>query len=153
MSTFIPTPATQDDVIVANRTFYPDISLNALRASVRIDQFIDNAQLQHIVEQALIIINDQLQLWMDEKILAGVVSLGSIPANGYSVSRSMRLYLQAVYQQCKYDLIQQYRDYDSSHKGHNNADNMQGRLEHCLVQIDEAVTALKGNKLTRVVLI
>ena len=152
-ATFIPTPSEQEEVVVGNIPFFPDISLNALRASVRIDQVIENGQLQHIVEQALIVINDKLAAWVDEQILAGVESLASIPSTGYAVSREVRLYLQAVYQQAKYDLLENYRDYDSSHQGHENADNMQGRLDHCLIQIDDAVTALKGKKPTRVVLI
>lgn len=150
--TFIPTPPVQDEVTIINEDFYPDISLNDLRASVRIDQVIENSQLAYIVRNAVIVINDKLALWKSEKLLAGYNSIDSIPDNGVAF-RLERLYLQAIYQHAKYDLLQNYRDYDSSHQGHDNADNMQGRLDHCLRQMDAALTALMGKKPTRVVLI
>jgi len=152
MSTFIATPATQADITVGNLAFYPDISLNTLRNSVRIDQVIENSQLQHIVEQALIIINDKLAGWQQQQQQQGYATIDAI-ATGYSSTRLIRLYFQAVYEQCKYDLLQQYRDYDSSHQGHDNADHMNGRLDYCLLQMDAAVTAIIGDKPTRVTLI
>jgi len=153
MTTFIPTPATQTDETIINQLFYPNISLNDLRASVRMDQVIENSQLEFSVSQALIIINDKLAVWKEEQIALGYSTIESIPGNDYGLSRKIILYYQAVYQQTKYDLLQQYRDYDSSHQGHENADAMSGRLDYCLLQVDAAITALIGTKPTRVVLI
>lgn len=120
--TFIANPpghqtssTTQQDNIISNDGFFPDIDLAAMRDAIRLDGTVTDTRLMAATVDAMIFVNDQLRELKASASDAGHASLVSIPAG--LVNRQSVLiahYLRAVYCSAKADLIERYKDYDTT---------------------------------------
>ena len=101
--------------IVENDGFYPDINLPQMRDAMRLDGTVTDPRLSQAVVAAVIHVNNALRDWKLAKIAAGYASMASVPAD--RINRESVLlahYKRAVYSTAKADLIERYRDYDST---------------------------------------
>lgn len=112
-------PATSATAsIITNGPFWPDIELDALRKTMRLDGTVTNERLEHAVINAALQVNSDLNNWRIGNQLLGFDSLVQVPAeqiNGQSIY--LQLYLRAVYCLTKANLIERYSDFDSTAKG------------------------------------
>ncbi|MDP9583566.1 UNVERIFIED_ORG: hypothetical protein J2791_002878 [Burkholderia contaminans] len=125
-----PLPRAPADVEPAkpikNVPFYPDVSLEHARDTMRLDGSITDARLRHELLAAIAEVNDELRstraAWRD----AGITSLADVPADQLD-GESVRLqhYRRAVYCLAKATLIERYRDYDTTGDGARRADELE----------------------------
>nr|WP_244141850.1 head completion/stabilization protein [Burkholderia multivorans] len=111
---------------IANDAFYPDVSLEHARDTMRLDGSVTDARLRHELLAAIASVNDELRTartaWRD----AGFARLADVPADqldGESVL--LQHYRRAVYCLAKATLIERYRDYDTTGDGARRADDLE----------------------------
>lgn len=115
--------STPEPEVIENDGFFPDVDLDHLRASMRLDGTVTAVRLRDAVIAAIAGINAELETWKAGKVAAGATTLADVPApsiGGESV-QVMR-YRGAVYRTAKADLIERYRDFDATKSGVDHAD-------------------------------
>jgi hypothetical protein len=117
------TPA--DAMTVTNDGFFPDIDLNQLRETMRLDGTVTNARLRSAAIEAVIAINHELAAWSDAQVAAGVICLDEILPKIGGQSVCLTRYLTAVYRTTKADLTERYRDFDATPAGEGKADQLE----------------------------
>jgi hypothetical protein len=101
--------------VVENDGFYTDIHLSQMRDAMRLDGTVTDVRLRQAVIAAILHVNDELRDWKLKQIAVGYASLAAVPAD--RIDRESVLiahYRRAVYCTAKADLIERYRDYDST---------------------------------------
>lgn len=114
--------ATEENAIIKNGNFWPDINLSKVRDTVRLDGTVTDDRLKHAAVAAIIDVNRDLKVFKEGKQKAGYTALADVPAEHVDeVSELVSLYLRAVYCRLKANLMERYADYDSTAKGLSNA--------------------------------
>ena len=124
MIVIAPQDTLQDDDI-SNDVFFPAVNLQTLRLENRIDSTISVERLRAAVIEAMANVNQQLAAFKLYEQGAGNATLKAIVAdkiNNKSVLEHR--YLRAVGCLTKANLIERYRDFDSTTQGNRNADEL-----------------------------
>ena len=101
--------------IVENDGWFPDILLTDVRDAMRLDGTVTDARLVQAVVDAILHVNRELADWQGKHAAAGITALVDVPATRINrESRLLAQYRRAVYSTAKADLIERYRDYDST---------------------------------------
>jgi hypothetical protein len=151
---FLPTPGTGIEPPVTNDEWYPDIDLAALRATCRLDGTVTAERLRSAAVNALLYVNTQLTTWAVTQALAGYTHLANVPASVIDGQPStVLLYLRAVYAAVQCELIERYRDYDTTAQGDKRADAMDSRLDDAWRDLRWALSDLQGARRVTVELI
>lgn len=150
----IATGGTTEPVIIANAPFFPDIDLDAFRETMRVDNTVSDERAVHALETAMSDVNGQLSTWMQNQVDAGAASIHDVqqPAwqpDGYHV----RLYLRAVFSLAKANLIERYRDYDTTGTGHDKADALAPADDDYRRDAAWAIADMRGEQRTTIELI
>lgn len=114
-----------EDATVANDGFFPDIDLQRLRDSVRLDGTVTVIRLRNAVVDAVIYVNTELAGWKAERQAAGVTSLTELEPKIGGEAVQLRRYLAAVHRIVKADLNEQFRNFDATKSGVDEADKLQ----------------------------
>jgi hypothetical protein len=104
-----------DPLVIENDGWFPDIELSHMRAAMRLDGTVTDERLAQAVIVAMLNVNEELEDWQKEKQAAGCVSMMEVPAS--TINRESKLtihYRRAVYSMAKADLIERYRDIDTT---------------------------------------
>jgi hypothetical protein len=104
-----------DPLAIENDGWFPDIDLAHMRDAMRLDGTVTNERLAQAVIIAVLNVNGELDDWQKEKQEAGHLTMAAVPAS--TINRESRLtihYRRAVYSLAKADLIERYRDIDST---------------------------------------
>jgi len=123
-------PCEQDDpenpnpaLVVKNDGWFPDISLSDMRAAMRLDGTVTLERLKDAAIAAIIYVNNDLQNWKSGKVQDGANSLADIPAQTINDESILLInYRRAVHCMAKADLIERYRDYDTTGEGNKKAE-------------------------------
>ena len=110
-----PSSTAQTSNIITNDGFFPDIDIANMRDAIRLDGTVTDARLIAATVDAIIFVNDQVKELKAAAQTAGHTSMAAIPAA--QVNRQSVLiahYLRAVYCTAKADLIERYKDYDTT---------------------------------------
>lgn len=134
VATGLPTDASADDEIQA-AGFYPAITLSEFRQAARVDHTVDDPRAAFELTSAVRQINRQLEDWRAEQELAGIAAIDETQAGYYSA---------AVYHHARARLLEQYRDYDSTHTGDVRADTLDPRIDDEWREVRVNLRALKG---------
>lgn len=114
--------ATEENAIIKNGNFWPDVNLGKVRDTVRLDGTVTDDRLKHAAVAAIIDVNRDLKAFKEGQQKAGYTALADVPAEHVDeVSELVSLYLRAVYCRLKANLMERYADYDSTAKGLSNA--------------------------------
>lgn len=111
--------------IVTNDGFFPDIDLDKLRDTMRLDGTVTPARLRDAAIEAVISVNDELQAWKVAQLAAGVAALADIPPMIGGVGVQLSRYLAAVHRTAKADLTERYRSFDATKAGEAKADQLE----------------------------
>ncbi len=154
---FLPTPGTPGTGVeppVTNDAWYPDIDLSALRAACRLDGTVTTDRLRHAAVNAVLNVNTQLMAWAVAQTLAGYARLVDVPAPLIDGQPStLHHYLRAVYAAVQCELIERYRDYDTTGKGDKRAEAMDPRADEARRDLRWALSDLQGARRVTVELI
>ncbi|PUA16813.1 head completion/stabilization protein [Glaciimonas sp. PCH181] len=104
-----------DTTVVENDGWFPDIALHHMRDAMRLDGTVTTPRLVQAVAEAILHVNRELDQWQNAQLDAGYSTLEAVPAK--KINRESKLlihYRRAVYSTAKADLLEKYRDYDST---------------------------------------
>lgn len=115
-----------DPVTITNAAFFPDLALSDFRDNMRLDSTVTDDRAVHALQIALFDVNAQLAPWMESQQAEGVATLDAVPEQSWQPEGYYtQLYLRAVWSLARANLIERYRDYDSTNDGHDNADALE----------------------------
>lgn len=110
-----PAPPAPAAGIIENDGWFPDIALADMRDAMRLDGTVTDARLVQAVVDAILQVNRELGAWQALQADAGIAALADVPATRINrESRLLAQYRRAVYSTAKADLIERYRDYDTT---------------------------------------
>lgn len=127
-TSIVPDPAAPDDTVVTNDGFFPDIDLAHFRRATRLRDSVTVDRQRDAVLAAIITVGNDLAAWASTRRAAGAVDLASIAdvPNGKlgGEARLVILYRRAVYAFAKADLVERYRDVDTTAPGLRRAEDL-----------------------------
>ena len=110
------------EFIVANDGWFPDIDLKDLRDAMRLDGTVTYTRLKQAVVAAILYVNAELQSWKNTSG-DGYRNMESLPTAVIDTESILIIsYKRAVYCMAKADLIERYRDYDTTGEGNKKAE-------------------------------
>ncbi|MGL4448704.1 MAG: head completion/stabilization protein [Shewanella sp.] len=111
-SGFIPTtPPSKDEGDVSSGPFWPVITLDDLRATMRTDGTITTARLRHAVIDAVADVNRDLEGWAISRQGEGHEQLADVPSQAINAeSVLVHWYRRAVYCMARANLYERYLD-------------------------------------------
>ena len=116
------TGATVPEFIVRNDGWFPDIDLKDMREVMRLDGTVTQTRLKQAVIAAIIYVNTDLQLWQESQ-KKNHHRLENIPSTDIACESILTInYKRAVYCMAKADLIERYRDYDTTGEGNKKVE-------------------------------
>lgn len=124
MSFLAPAPTTDDGVVIKNDGFFPDIDLDAMRDTQRLDGTVTAPRLQAEVLEAMLHANDELSAWRALREAEGYTSLADVkcvdgrpvPEVGGKTALELR-YTRAVFCWAHANVIERYRNFDATGAG------------------------------------
>ncbi len=128
---FIATAPAELANTIQNNDWFPDMNLRHLRDTMRLDGTITEQRLINAVIATVAQVNTELACWQSEQQQAGYQNLSTVPAaqvNGESMR--MIAYRRAIYHLVKADLIEQYRNFDSTHSGMQQAESLEITIDN-----------------------
>jgi len=119
------TPPVTEAVIV-NDGWFPNIDPVQLRAEHRIRDSVTPERLRGAIIRAIVTVGNQLATWQASKMTAGYVSLTAVPAPQIDgTSRFMLLYARAIGAYVKAELVERYRDTDTTTAGQRDVEDLE----------------------------
>lgn len=119
-----------DEDRVISDGWFPNIDLVQMRAVMRLDGTVTPIRLKTAVQGAVIQVNQELHTWQKTQQEAGYRSLASIPASTID-KQSVWVwhYVRAVAHLSLAQLQSQYRDFASTHKGEQHAQELENQMD------------------------
>lgn len=126
MSGFVATaPASATEDTIANDGFFPDLSVSRAMTLMRVDGSITAPRLREALVQAMVQVNQRLADYQRTKLERGFPDLAECDTRELDGERrTVLLYRRAVHALAKADLIERYRDFDSSGTGVRRGEDM-----------------------------
>lgn len=147
-------PAPADEPALENDGWFPDIDLAKLRATARLDGTVTPDRLRYSALTAIASINAELAGYKAAQLALGHTGLDSVPGDSVGGTRMPVIhYLRAVYSYVQADLIERYRDFDTTGAGDKAAEKLETRTGDLRRDVRWAVSDLLGTRRTTVELI
>ncbi|WP_417795912.1 head completion/stabilization protein [Terasakiella pusilla] len=157
MTTFVPshTPDLQEDIVVTNNGFYPDLSVTDFKTAMDIGSDISLTRAKTCLQAAMIEVNESLKNWranlpdlnsLDQWPVAADDTYGEINAKVFH-------YKRAIFNRARAVLIDQMRDYDTTKTGLDKAEQLSETTKLYYRQSHEALARLMDRTRTTVELI
>ncbi|HEY5804849.1 MAG TPA: head completion/stabilization protein [Lysobacter sp.] len=159
MSGFVATaPTTQADPgdtdTIRNDGWFPDLALSTIRATIRLDGTVTDERLRDAARYAIASINTLLGEFKATAQAAGSATIADVsPAEIDSEKRLVMLYRRAVFSTIKADLLERYRDFDSTDSGLRRVLDMEDNIGEQRRNASWAVRDILGKPHTVVELI
>jgi hypothetical protein len=139
---------------IKNDGWFPDIDVAKARAAMRLDGTVTPPRLREALVAAIISINRQLQGWQRSQQVTGYEDLESVPAPTVDGLKTIvSLYQRAVCCTAKADLIEHYRDFDTTSEGNRKMDLLDPSIGEQRRNAQWAVADIKGETRVTVELI
>ncbi len=152
--TLIASGSTSEPVTITNASFFPDLTISEFRDAMRVDSTVTDDRAVHALQAAMFNVNAQLASWMADQKEAGVNTLENVPEQDWQPAGVyMRLYLRAVWSMARANLVERYRDYDSTNDGHDRAEALENTGDDYRRDAHWAIADIKGINRTTVELI
>ena len=127
--TFLPTVLPDDDapavLPIANDGFFPDVDPALFRKQLRIRDAVTEERLREALIGAIITVGNDLVTWAAIQRALGHQTLGAVPALEIDgTSRLVLLYRRAVFCTARAEVVERYRDVDTTAKGQAKAEDL-----------------------------
>ncbi|MFT3967094.1 MAG: head completion/stabilization protein [Sphingobium sp.] len=120
----LPQPEADPDRVIA-LGWFPDIDPAAIRIAHRIREAVTPARLREALIGAIVTVGNDLAAWQNAQAAAGFDSLADIPAPHIDgESRLVICYRRAVALYAKAEIVERYRDIDTSATGDRRAEDL-----------------------------
>lgn len=160
MSGFSPVSQIADiapeltDKPVKNDGFFPDIDTIQIRLDARIIDAVTFDRLKQTVIRSMLTINRDLKAWKAEQLKAGYTSLSDVPADRIAdQSVYVASYYQALLSLVRADMIERFRDVDTTGKGHKDVDDLTPAIGELKRDARHAIRDILGKTRTTIALI
>ncbi|MBO9725152.1 MAG: head completion/stabilization protein [Novosphingobium sp.] len=159
--TFIANPPSTDieqpdapDTVIRNDGFFPDIDPAGVRADARISESVTAPRLRAAILGAIMAVEYDLRAFAARSIAAGHATLADVPSPQLD-GQSLQLirYHRAVSLYAKAELVERYRDFDTTSAGGNQADELTPSIGELRRDALHAVRDILGTSRTTVDLI
>ena len=128
---------------LSNDGWWPDIDLTDLRAAMRFDGAVTAVRLNAAAVNAVISVNRELCTFKARH--AGAESLADVEAGEINgKSELVAIYRRAVYCAAGVELVERYRNYDSTNSGHAEADKLTETIDELRRDARWAIRDLLG---------
>lgn len=142
------------EATIENDGFFPDIVLAEFREANRIDGTITTLRLRHCIINHLLAVNRQLALFKAEQVASGVNTLEDIEAPEIDGKNTFtHYYMRAVGSLVKAEVIEKYRDFDTTTAGRETADQLAPNIEELRRNAYWAICDMLGSPRSNVELI
>lgn len=124
---FISVAQTTTDTAAAisSHPFWPDITPDTVREAQRIDGTVTDARLVHAIISAIASVNADLRAFRQAQQGAGIEKLAEVEAETINNESVLVFsYRRAVYATAHANLIERYRNFDSTAEGNKQADQL-----------------------------
>lgn len=142
-------PTTTPDELIVNDSFFPNLQLNLIRESVRLDGSVSNARLKDAAIAAILEINDQLRALKFKAATLNELATSTIDGK----PNTELLYLRAVHSAIAADINEKYRSYDSTSDGQKRAEQLAPTIDDHRRNLRWAIRDLLGTSRCTVELI
>lgn len=149
-----PAPAPAAEKPLANDGWFPNIDLVELRATARLDGTVTADRLRYSALAAITSINGELAGYKAAQLTLGHARLEDVPCTRIAdLPIQVVRYLRAVYSYVQADLVERYRDFDTTGAGDKAADKLEARANDLRRDVRWAISDLLGIRRTTVELI
>lgn len=146
--------STQPKESIVNDGFFPDVDPADMRQMMRLDGTVTNERMNHSLIESIASANRELGVWKATQIAAGYTTLAAVPAPQLAeISTLLHYYKRAVYALAKANLIERYRDFDSTNAGNQKADQLENPIDDLRRDARWAINDIIGISRTTVELI
>lgn len=140
-----PAPAPAAEKPLANDGWFPDVDLAALRATARLDGTVTADRLRYSALSAIDSINDELAGYKAAQLAQGHAALAEVPCTRIAdMPVQVVRYLRAVYSCVQADLVERYRDFDTTGAGDKAAEKLELRVDGLRRDVRWAISDLLG---------
>lgn len=150
----LATQAPAPETTVKNDGFFPDIDLAAVRAAARIASAVTADRLRAAIIGAILSAEEDLRTWCADRRREGFATLAAVPApelDGKSVQ--VVRYHRAIELLAKAEVVERYRDLDTTGAGDRRADVMEPSAAELRADATTAIRSILGRRKTTVELI
>lgn len=152
-----PPAAAPDVSVVTNDGWFPDIALAHFRGQVRIRDSVTVDRQRGAIIGAIMTVGNDLVAWAATRRTAGAASLAIVVDVPNPILDGepalLHLYRRAVYAYAKADLVERYRDIDTTTAGQRKADELDASVDELRRDGSWAVRDMLGRTRTTVELI
>lgn len=121
---FVATGETAD-LTLTNDGWWPDIDVAVLRATLRLDGTVTDARLKASTVNAMLSVNRELRAFKERHVAAGAATLEAVADDEIAGEKALvAQYRRAVCCTAGAELVERYRNYDSTNSGHAEADKL-----------------------------
>lgn len=158
MSSFVarpPATAPGDDpadlAVISNDGFFPDLDPVQLREMARVTSSVPPARWRAALVGAMLTCANDLDEWADQQRALGRESLADVPAKAIDgISRHVHAYQRAIGCFAKAEVIERYRDFDTTGAGGKAIDEMEGSVGQLRRDATHAIRDILGRRRTTV---
>lgn len=130
---------------VDNDGWFPAMNLAAVRAAIRVDGTVTDERLRDALLYAMVSVNERLARWRAGHEASGAVKLEDVPSVQVGgESRLVLLYRRAVHCTVNADVMERYRNFDSSGSGERRAEDSDPAIAEQLRNVTWAIRDMLG---------
>lgn len=145
MSGFVAIAPVTAPAPISSGDWYPPIDPAAARAVLRVDGTVTDARLVESLSNAMSAVEDQLDAWQQQQVELGRATLDVVPSKQLGgVSRLVLLYRRAIYATAQAELIEAYRNYDTTAAGQRRAELADPTVDDCRRNVRYAIRDILG---------
>lgn len=150
----IPPPSTDVEPLITNDGWFPDVDPAEFRKQMRIRESVTPERLREAILNGIISVGNSLLVWRVALALQGYASLETLPSSELGgESRLVILYRRAIGASAKADLVERYRDTDTTGAGQRQVGELDASVEELRRDAVHAVRDMLGKTRTTVELI
>ncbi|KHM14558.1 head completion/stabilization protein [Enterobacter hormaechei subsp. steigerwaltii] len=123
-------PVPDDEQVIKNTPFFPDVDPKRVREEMRLEQTVSPVRLRRAIKAAIAETNAELSDWREYQQDTGYSRLEDVPTDKLD-GESVRVfhYLNAVCAMTAATLYERYRGVDASAKGDKKADSIDSTID------------------------
>ncbi|GJH39071.1 head completion/stabilization protein [Paraburkholderia hospita] len=115
---------------IIEQDWFPNVDISHVRKAVRLTGTVTDERLQAALVRSMGEVNSALATWQAPYVATGIASLADVPApkiGGESVHLSR--YRDAVYYLARANMVEQYRDYDTTADGNKEVETVRETVD------------------------
>jgi hypothetical protein len=145
MSGFVANAPAQAPDPISSGDWYPSIDLTDARAVMRVDGTVTNERLTESIQNAMATVEDCLDAWQAQQVALGRATLADVPSKNIGGSTRLVLaYKRAVYATVQAELLEGYRNFDSTGAAIKRADAMDETVDDFRRNVRYAIRDILG---------